>query len=257
MESLLLKLRPADRADHPNGRSQYLSSLGRIERYSIRINAIFWQQDHAVAADQRIRAVRSSALAGVAIRARVEQARRNLRDPHAFHMSFADLLALNVFYMMPRPVYLISVVHEQSSNIFPMDLVGPLGGRPICARAAPDEPICRADAKQRTVRCRGRTGCNEAGDLSSSAPTTRKGRSTGTPSPFPSILHPALEFRRSPTRLEFASWRSCIMSPGVRTWSSSTSVANQTAARDEPQLCHVSDMYARWRGLQGRPFVDA
>ncbi len=39
-------------------------------------------------------------------------------------MSAADLRCLNVYYMAPRPVYLIGVRHGSRSNLFPMDLVG-------------------------------------------------------------------------------------------------------------------------------------
>lgn len=52
---------------------------------------------------------------------------RNNRDPRNFRMSPADLRNLNVFYICPRPVVLVSVVCGERSNIFPMDLIGPLG----------------------------------------------------------------------------------------------------------------------------------
>ena len=34
-------------------------------------------------------------------------------------------------------------------------------------------------------------------------------------------------------------------------------IVSQEIGDDMPQLCHVSDMYARWRERQGTPFVDA
>jgi flavin reductase (DIM6/NTAB) family NADH-FMN oxidoreductase RutF len=36
---------------------------------------------------------------------------------------------LFVFYICPRPVVLVSVAHENAGNIFPMDLIGPIGTR--------------------------------------------------------------------------------------------------------------------------------
>lgn len=42
-----------------------------------------------------------------------------------FRMATADLYAYYVFTICPRPVVLVSVIHEASSNIFPMDLIGP------------------------------------------------------------------------------------------------------------------------------------
>jgi len=42
-------------------------------------------------------------------------------------MTAADLRCLNVYYMWPRRVFLIGVVHGDRSNFFPMDLVGSVG----------------------------------------------------------------------------------------------------------------------------------
>lgn len=52
-------------------------------------------------------------------------------------MSAADLRALNVYYIVPRPVYAVSVRHAGRTNIFPMDLVGrlPSGAFTLALRA--------------------------------------------------------------------------------------------------------------------------
>jgi flavin reductase (DIM6/NTAB) family NADH-FMN oxidoreductase RutF len=47
------------------------------------------------------------------------------KDPYNFQMTEADLRCSFVFYICPRPVVLVSVEHEDDSNIFPMDLIGP------------------------------------------------------------------------------------------------------------------------------------
>jgi flavin reductase (DIM6/NTAB) family NADH-FMN oxidoreductase RutF len=47
------------------------------------------------------------------------------RHPFNFQMRHRDLKALFVFYIRPRPVYLVSVEHDAHLNLFPMDLVGP------------------------------------------------------------------------------------------------------------------------------------
>ena len=59
------------------------------------------------------------------LRARRRAARSTRRNPHNFQMSHADLRSNFVFYICPRPVVLVTVEHEGSSNIFPMDLIGP------------------------------------------------------------------------------------------------------------------------------------
>ncbi len=52
--------------------------------------------------------------------------RRKRNNPYNFRMTAADLRAINVYYMRPRPVSLVTVVDGDASNIFPMDLIGPV-----------------------------------------------------------------------------------------------------------------------------------
>lgn len=49
--------------------------------------------------------------------------------PPEIRMPEAELHSLWVFYICPRPVVLVSVVAGDLGNIFPMDLVGPVGNR--------------------------------------------------------------------------------------------------------------------------------
>ena len=53
-----------------------------------------------------------------------EHARRAPARGDGLRMSAADLRCLNVYYMWPRPVYLVGVAAGDRSNLFPMDLVG-------------------------------------------------------------------------------------------------------------------------------------
>jgi flavin reductase (DIM6/NTAB) family NADH-FMN oxidoreductase RutF len=46
----------------------------------------------------------------------------------SFHMRHDAVAQLAVFYICPRPVVLVSVDDGTSSNLFPMDLIGPVGG---------------------------------------------------------------------------------------------------------------------------------
>lgn len=50
------------------------------------------------------------------------------RNPYNFRMSLPDLRAHYVFYICPRPVVLVSCAFEGASNLFPMDLLGPVAG---------------------------------------------------------------------------------------------------------------------------------
>ena len=44
-------------------------------------------------------------------------------------MIIRELFALSTFYICPRPVVLVSVVDGKAGSIFPMDLIGPIGGQ--------------------------------------------------------------------------------------------------------------------------------
>jgi flavin reductase (DIM6/NTAB) family NADH-FMN oxidoreductase RutF len=56
---------------------------------------------------------------------RRREEKRRRKNPYNFQMTPNDLRASHVFYICPRPVVLVSVEHEDSGNLFPMDLIGP------------------------------------------------------------------------------------------------------------------------------------
>jgi flavin reductase (DIM6/NTAB) family NADH-FMN oxidoreductase RutF len=184
------------------------------------------------------------------------QARRSLRDPNAFHMSFADLRALNVFYMLPRPVYLISVVHEDASNIFPMDLVGPLGDDLFVLalrRTSPSVELMRQSGQivaagapasmKREVYSLGIHHKRSSVDWNALPLSVQPSPLFGIPTPSQGLGVRELEIVHSEpigSHMLFV-----------------TSVARKSGDVDEPQLAHVSDMYARWSARHGRPFDNA
>jgi flavin reductase (DIM6/NTAB) family NADH-FMN oxidoreductase RutF len=51
--------------------------------------------------------------------------RKNI-DPHNFHMPPEAVQQQMIFYICPRPVVLVSVADGSHSNLFPMDLIGPV-----------------------------------------------------------------------------------------------------------------------------------
>ena len=54
------------------------------------------------------------------------RAMRRNTNPHNFQMAPKAVQQLMTFYIRPRPVVLVSICEESHSNIFPMDLIGPL-----------------------------------------------------------------------------------------------------------------------------------
>jgi flavin reductase (DIM6/NTAB) family NADH-FMN oxidoreductase RutF len=49
--------------------------------------------------------------------------------PPETQMIIREFFALSTFYICPRPVVLVSVVDGNAGNLFPMDLIGPVGGQ--------------------------------------------------------------------------------------------------------------------------------
>lgn len=63
-------------------------------------------------------------------------------NPPKVRMVASELHSLFVFYICPRPVVLVSVVDGEAGNIFPMDLVGPIGyGQFSIALHAASKPL--------------------------------------------------------------------------------------------------------------------
>jgi flavin reductase (DIM6/NTAB) family NADH-FMN oxidoreductase RutF len=61
--------------------------------------------------------------------ARQQRRVANGPNPPETQMIIREFLALSTFYICPRPVVLVSVVDGNAGNIFPMDLIGPIGGQ--------------------------------------------------------------------------------------------------------------------------------
>jgi flavin reductase (DIM6/NTAB) family NADH-FMN oxidoreductase RutF len=59
------------------------------------------------------------------LREKWRAALRQRRNPFNFRMTRTDLRCSHAFYICPRPVVLVTVQHEGSNNMFPMDLIGP------------------------------------------------------------------------------------------------------------------------------------
>jgi flavin reductase (DIM6/NTAB) family NADH-FMN oxidoreductase RutF len=178
------------------------------------------------------------------------------RTAHNLQMSYADLRALNAFYVLPRPVFLVSVAAGDRSNMFPMDLVAPIGGDRFLLALRRTSPSVDTMCASRQVVV------------------------SGAPAPFKDIAYRLGAHHKKPSidwdTLPFALVPSTVYgiprpleSPIVRELQIEASdeigshmlfrcrIIRQEAPSGVPQLCHVSDMYARWRHRQGRAFADA
>jgi flavin reductase (DIM6/NTAB) family NADH-FMN oxidoreductase RutF len=79
-----------------------------------------------------------------------QHARRATRRGDGLRMSARDLRALNAYYIVARPVYLVGVAHEDRVNLFPMDLVGAVSsGEFLLALRATSPAIALMEASRR------------------------------------------------------------------------------------------------------------
>jgi flavin reductase (DIM6/NTAB) family NADH-FMN oxidoreductase RutF len=178
------------------------------------------------------------------------------RTSHNLQMSYPDLRALNVFYVLPRPVFLVSVADGERSNMFPMDLVAPVGADSFLLalrRTSPSvETMCAcrrvvvsgAPATFKEIAYRlGSHHKKSSIDWATLPFALVSSTEFGIPRPVDATIVRELQIEQFHEISSHMLFQSRIVS--------------QQVTSDAPQLCHVSDMYARWRQRHGRPFVDA
>jgi flavin reductase (DIM6/NTAB) family NADH-FMN oxidoreductase RutF len=182
--------------------------------------------------------------------------RAGARTAHNLQMTFADLCALNAFYMRPRPVFLISVRSGQRSNLFPMDLVAPIGAEAFVLALRLTSPSIETMCASREV-------------VVSAAPAAWKETvyRLSAHHKQASIDWHALPFALQPSTklgiprpVESPLVRELLIddcSPSGSHMFFRCHIIASEGPSDLPQLAHVSDMYARWRQRHGRPFADA
>jgi flavin reductase (DIM6/NTAB) family NADH-FMN oxidoreductase RutF len=178
------------------------------------------------------------------------------RAAHNLQMTCADLRALNVFYVRPRPVFLVSVRSGPRSNLFPMDLVAAIGAEAFVLALRLTSPSVETMCASREVVVSAapaawketayhlgahhkQASIDWDGLPFAMQPSTR----LGIPRPVESPLVRELlidDFSPIGSHMFFRSHGAGAESPGA-----------------QPQLAHVSDMYARWRERHGRAFADA
>jgi len=79
-----------------------------------------------------------------------QDARAIARRGDALRMSAKDLRAMNAYYIVARPVFLVGVRHEERKDLFPMDLVGALSsGEYLLALRATSPGVALMEASRR------------------------------------------------------------------------------------------------------------
>lgn len=178
--------------------------------------------------------------------------------PGGLGMSARELRALDCYYVWPRPVHLVGVRHGDRSNLFPMDLVGPLGDGRFTLALRTRSPSVETMKESRRV-------------VLSVAPAAWKDTvyQLGAHHRRTSIDTAALPFRlrssrnfdlpvpdAAPGYLEIDIQDALAI--GSHTFFVGTVIHTEHAAPDRvAQLAHVSALYAGWRRRRGDPFLDA
>ena len=163
-------------------------------------------------------------------------------------MSGEDLIALNLYYTVHRPVYLVGVRHEAEQNFFPMDLVSTIGGREVLALRSTSPSV-------ETIRASGRLTMSVApADAVEQVYALGKHHRTGSIdlSVLPFAVDEALDGLPA---LAGGASRRLVRVDEVATVGSHTVFVGETIRREDApskQLAHVSGMYHEWRAAQAR-----
>jgi flavin reductase (DIM6/NTAB) family NADH-FMN oxidoreductase RutF len=178
------------------------------------------------------------------------------RTAHNLQMSYPDLRALNVFYVLPRPVFLVSVAAGEGSNMFPMDLVASIERDAFQLALRRTSPSIEMMCASRRVVISGAPATFK--EIAYQLGAHHKKASIDW-STLPFGLVPSAEFGM-PRPIESTIVRELHIEQFHEIGSHmlfTARIVTQLVPSDVPQLCHVSDMYARWRRRRGHPFVDA
>jgi len=183
-----------------------------------------------------------------------EHARRAPARGDGLCMSASDLRCLNVYYMWPRPVYLIGVASGDRSNFFPMDLVGRVDASHFLLALRATSPAIELMETSRVIAM-------------SAAPADR----------LQTVYALGAHHRKSSvdtSTLPFAVVRSARHGLPVLATGFTRELSVQQVHRHGShvlfvcrvdaeqgttphQLAHVSLMYAEWQARHGRPFQPA
>jgi flavin reductase (DIM6/NTAB) family NADH-FMN oxidoreductase RutF len=181
------------------------------------------------------------------------RAMRKHSDPNNFSMPPAAVQQLMIFYICPRPVVLVSVDDGRHSNIFPMDLIGPVAPDYFTlALRSTSQSIATMKSARRValsgIAAEDRAIAYQLGAHHKNVQVDwdrlpfRIERSDNYALPCPDT---ALGIRE----LDILSFESI----GSHTFFI-TRIASERSIRDIPQLCHTSGIHQYFRSRNGGAF---
>jgi flavin reductase (DIM6/NTAB) family NADH-FMN oxidoreductase RutF len=181
---------------------------------------------------------------------------RNNKDPNNFFMPPDAVQQQMIFYICPRPVVLVSVDNASHSNLFPMDLIGPVTAdrftlalrstSPSIATMKSTRRVALSDVPARECGSAYKLGIhhkNAMVDWDHLPFETRRSRDFSLP-------YPAIALRvREVEILDFDTVGSHTLFV--------SRIASEVAAGDDAQLFHTSGIYQYFRSCNGRAFPAA
>jgi flavin reductase (DIM6/NTAB) family NADH-FMN oxidoreductase RutF len=178
---------------------------------------------------------------------------RRQSDSNNFTMPPEAVQQLMIFYICPRPVVLVSVADRTHSNLFPMDLIGPVSADrfTLALRSTSPSIATMKSARQVAVSDVPASHCATAYKLGIHHKSAlidwhqlpfavRKTRDFQLPYPAIALRVRELEI------LDCATIGSHTLFV--------TRVASEAAFAQDPQLFHASGIYQHFRARNARPF---
>jgi flavin reductase (DIM6/NTAB) family NADH-FMN oxidoreductase RutF len=182
--------------------------------------------------------------------------KRRMRDPNNFFMPPESVQQQMIFYICPRPVMLVSVDDGSHSNLFPMDLIGPVSPDRFTlalrstSLSIPTMKSARrvalSDVPAREYATAYKLGVHHKNvkvDWDRLPFTIQRSREFSLP--YPSI---ALRVREMQI-LDFDTI-------GSHTFFVTRTISEQSTG-DDPAFFHTSGIYQHFRSCGGRPFPPA
>jgi len=181
---------------------------------------------------------------------------RKNTDPNNFFMPPEAVQQQMIFYICPRPVVLVSVYDASHSNLFPMDLIGPVSSNrftlalrstsPSIATMKSARRVALSDVPARDYATAYKLGIHHKNAMVEwrDLPFEIR-RSRNFSLPYPAI---ALRVRE----IEILDFDAV----GSHTFFV-TRIASEDSAGDDAQFFHTSGIYQHFRSCNGRPFPAA
>jgi flavin reductase (DIM6/NTAB) family NADH-FMN oxidoreductase RutF len=184
------------------------------------------------------------------------RAMRRNKNPHNFEMAPAAVQQLMTFYIAPRPVVLVSVSEPAHSNIFPMDLIGPLGSACFTLALRSTSVSIPTMVSARRIAISG-IGAEHKNAIYQLGEHHKKGFADWAALSFPTRPTPVFGIPAVSTALrvrELAVEHSEAIGSHVFFVCRTVSDSQPT---DGPQLHHTAGFYQEFRRRRGNPFPSA